>query len=220
MHASRNGVREAIQDQRHSAPFLPRDLGRLGVMADTPDTSISVRALQKIGRNVLNLQKMEGMLKRLVAFADIKGSSSELQNQLNELRDSVSKKTMGVVVGELCEKIYSEAEELEGPPDLKEPWMSFRFRIEASEESVDALKDAFATLVEERNDLIHHKLLKFDVHSMESCVELISALDAQNDRIRPIYDYLQDQLKSLGRMGSVTRQALEKDFFGGDHADS
>lgn len=173
-------------------------------MDKSPDLpELSKTALQRIGRNVLNLQKMEGMLKTLVSHSDILCSLSEFPERANQLRELASTKSMGNLVGEFFKRIYSEPSEPEMPEDREEPWISFGFRIGGSDDATEAFKVSLALLVKERNQLIHQKLLSFNLHSADSCRELIASLDAQNLRLKPAYEALQGHVKGLADLAAL-----------------
>ena len=155
-------------------------------MQDPPRQSLAEVALLKIGKNVLNLQKLEGMLKTLVAL---------------------SGKTMGTVVGEYIDNVYMGISEsdVESPDEF---CVSGTFRLEADEQTIEDVKESFSQLVEERNRLVHHRLLDFDIRSEESCQQLIAELNEQHQKIVPLYKQVQDQLKTLIEMQKIMRTAL------------
>ena len=74
-----------------------------------------------------------------------------------------------------------ESKELEV---LKEPYISHSFHIKTDQYSHKKHKAHMASLVEERNNLIHHFLPIFDPTSLDSCIETKKKLDKQADKIR------------------------------------
>jgi len=70
-----------------------------------------VREVQrKIGRNLLHFQKLEYLLKYIVANGQYSGFISDLQKNISSKRELVNKLTMGQLIGELKEYHLTNAE--------------------------------------------------------------------------------------------------------------
>jgi hypothetical protein len=76
-HLGRNALNDTSQ---------PRGLER------TPERD---EVLRRIGRNVVNFQMVEAMLKHLNAAASVHGPASELAERMEAQRTAVHRKTMG-----------------------------------------------------------------------------------------------------------------------------
>jgi len=148
-------------------------------------------AFRKIGRNVVNLQRFERMLKLIIVRSDVRGYASELARiQQDKIKDTEFK-SMGKLVGEFFNTVYSTVPSNDGPAnEFNEIWTAFGFRIGANKDAMDHRKRQLAELVKERNWLIHSALAELDFNSEESCKRLISQLDEQNDRLTPHYESL------------------------------
>ena len=72
------------------------------------ESQFHAEALQKTGRNVVEFQKMEGMLKILLSSIEFDTKSGESQTQTANRHELVSNKTLGTVSKDLLEKIFSE----------------------------------------------------------------------------------------------------------------
>ena len=161
-------------------------------------SDIAKAAMQKVGWLVFRLQQMERMLKFLVANADISGPADEIEQRIQSQADSVVKKTMGNLVGELHESIYGD----DVPPEISEevtrPDSAFRFRAGSSDEAtVESWKEELSQLVEGRNQLIHHQLHDFDPECDDSCQKLIARLEVLDEMIQPVYERLQGHMRFL-----------------------
>jgi hypothetical protein len=164
-------------------------------MIQTEHQAVLDEVLKKIGRNVLNFQRMEAMLKILVSRSKLEGKASELRTNHEKVIDAVSRQTMGNLVKSFLGSVYStpaEAEE-KSNDELDEVWFGFSFRIEADRTFVEQRQAELGALVEERNKLIHQLLGEFDHTSIESCRKLSELLDEQAERVRPE----QEKLRSL-----------------------
>lgn len=153
---------------------------------------------RKFGRNLLRLQQYEKLMKSLVAEHDVAGPASELHNVKARQIESVSKKTLGQVVGDLTGNYLapalaaSDSESSDEPPgDLTEPWVRVSFRIEMSEDDFKLTQKKLAILVDLRNELAHHFLEKHDLWTEPGCLaadiyldECFSQIDAHYEELR------------------------------------
>jgi hypothetical protein len=158
-------------------------------------------ALKKIGRNVVNFQKMEAMLKFLNTLQGLSGSAKDLQKAAATAKRSKLRKPFGPLADEFLKSAYSSnAAAASGAAD--DVSVSFSFRIEADSVLAAERKKALRSVVRERNQLIHKWLASFDPNSHESCVTLGKALDDQHNRIRP-------EFEALSALVSATREHVQ-----------
>jgi len=162
--------------------------------------------LRKIGRNIMNFQQLEHLLKFIVANGSFSGYASEVGLNIEQKAVSIQKQTMGQLVGQYLETTNPECQELSDEPDeLKEAFVSFKFHTECDSVYFETKKDALAQMVSDRNELVHHMLPKFNTNSIESCIQINKNLDEQNKKIiseinelRQKVDSLQEGKKILG----------------------
>jgi hypothetical protein len=106
--------------------------------------------LRKIGRNMMLFQQLEHLLKYVVANGNISGYSRELEDIKTKQASTVSKQTMGQLVGQFLENTHPECEaDFIEPEVVKDMHISFKFRIETDSEHYAAKKEVLAKLVEE-----------------------------------------------------------------------
>lgn len=160
-------------------------------------TELKEIALQKIGRNVVNFQKIEGMLKLLISHNNFKAPISKISEALEERKKTVKKKPFGKLANEYYQLLSSTKNHIhEVPNDRNEAWVSFSFQME-TEDGLPQHKAAFSFLVSERNRLIHQMLISFNPDSTDSCKLLIQELDEQNKMIQREYKNIQTLLLSI-----------------------
>ena len=153
-------------------------------MTQSPELAVARdEALRKIGRNVVNFQKVEACLKYLIAVSDVQTTKDGLSAEQRRR----TAKTQRLPFGQLSEAFYQTiygAEPLEvAPKSGTDISMSTSFRVEADAATVKRQKRTLSALVAERNRLIHRDLSGFDHNSISSCHGLISMLDEQNVRV-------------------------------------
>ena len=160
--------------------------------------------LRGIGRNVLNLQKMEGMLKFIVSSTGAIGSTKDaaqpmtgLERSIKSRRKAIKRMPMGRLVENLSKTLQpGEA----GQGETADSENSFSLEVSFSvdnEDFTNELTQALKEIVRERNDLIHKRLVPFDPKSVESCRDLIRELDEQRARIKPQFEALSAIFLSL-----------------------
>lgn len=153
---------------------------------------------QKIGRNLVNFQRIELMLKHLIANGQVSGYMSELKQIQEKKLEGVKKKTLGTLVGEFVETTFQSGDSSPEPTaELKEPYISFSFSVDADADFYESKKRELKTLVDDRNDLIHHLLPRFNTESIDSCLEIRDYLDQQRERLIPEYEYLKSTIESF-----------------------
>lgn len=163
---------------------------------------------QKIGRNVVNFQRMEKALKVLIVRSDIQGHASELAEIYRQRQESIDRRSMGLLVDDLMNSVYgTDTPTVGSPEELKEIWLSFSFRVETNEQRIVSRRKALSLVVKERNALIHQMLSAFDPNSSESCQSLISALDEQNARLEPHYTWV---MQTVGSVQSALQEAIDQ----------
>lgn len=183
-------------------------------MAEEHPNKLKDIAFRKIGRNVVNLQRFERMMKLIIVRSDVSGYASELAKIHQNKTQEKSLKTLGSLVKEFLDTVYSADDSFsDGPVDsLNEIWISHAFGVQSNADSIKKSERELHELVEERNLLIHHWLAEVDFDSVDECNELISRLDAQDDRLKPHYESLMRQLGHMQTAQNELRRLLEAEL--------
>lgn len=180
-----------------------------------PDDIVTLRneALRKIGRNVVNFQKIEACLKFLITISNVQGTSKDLTARHTKKAASIRKKSMGDLAGKFHKNLYRDGIKSEKPEDLVDIWISSSIKVEADAKTIKEQKRALSNLVTERNSLIHKDLAGFDHNSAESCRHLISILDPQNKRILQQLDELKWLIDAFKEHVGDLRSWVDSDEF-------
>ena len=169
--------------------------------------------LRKIGRNVVVLQKMEGLLKKLVT---IQGATISVNDQENFHRrvEAVAKKPLGHLVSEFLRSAYSSGfgnNPAQGAESHATISLSFSLDPDMKKEHAESL----SSVVKERNTLIHQMLISFDPNSVSGRESLTRSLDDQLDRVLPEYQLLNSLLAGMQQALEQAEREFEKDQVGG-----
>ncbi|ARI81281.1 hypothetical protein IQ224_17675 [Microcystis sp. LEGE 00066] len=155
---------------------------------------VRTEALRKLGRNIVNFSKIEGILKYLLSVSQLEGLSTSTHNQLVDNYERFRKHTLGRLVQKLHNTVLVDDSQSEAQLDSSELGMSLSFKVPYSDSDfLNAQKQALSDIVAERNKLIHEDLALLDTSSIEDYYKLISLLDEQNPRLLA-------HLKELGWM--------------------
>jgi hypothetical protein len=153
--------------------------------------------LRRIGRNVVNFQMVEAMLKHLNANASVHGPASQLADRMEAQRTAVHRKTMGELAGQMLTKVLQAPPEHQTPDEISEPWVGFHFSVETDAQFIDQHDREMRALVDARNDLIHHFLPRWS-SAMDSDMEAVLAyLDTQRDETFQMLDRLKGWVKAM-----------------------
>ena len=135
---------------------------------------VRTEALRKLGRNIVNFSKIEGILKYLLSVSQIEGLSTSTRNQFVDNYERFRKHTLGRLVGKLHDTVLGD--DSQSKPQL--------FKVTYSDSDfLNAQKQDLSDIVLERNKLIHEYLAPLDTSSIEDYYKLISLLDEQNPRL-------------------------------------
>lgn len=154
-------------------------------------------ALQNIGRNVVAFQKMEAMLKFLIANHKIQGLPAQLAKIKEQQEFDVDRMTMGNLVDKLFRSVVVDGSIKNGELDALNGAASISFSIELEAEAHSETRDAFRNIVQERNALIHRMLVGFNPNILESCQEISQILADQRGRLQPNFDYLRNLVRTI-----------------------
>ena len=166
--------------------------------------SHTIDALYAIGRNVVNFQRLEHILKQLAMWAPICATPSTLQSEIETRRAKVVRLTLGGAVKKWIESEFHKTSQKEGPQGRDDQIIiSFGFELPMTPEYFDQLSGELESLAQERNRLIHLDLAQLNFEDEAECTALSIQLNAQNDRIIRVTEFLGlilAQMKELVRL--------------------
>jgi len=169
--------------------------------------------LRKLGRNVVNFQKVEGCLKFLVVMCNMQGSPTDLADRQRERESRTRRQTLGNLADAFYREVFADDVASHAPADLSDAWISISVRLAAEPSEAKQRKRDLAALVAERNRLIHHDLVHFNHNSADECERLIESLDAQNCRILGQLDALKVLIVTFKQNLSEMHALIDSDEF-------
>ena len=169
--------------------------------------TIRTEALRKLGRNIVNFSKIEGLLKHLLPMAKIDGNIEKLLDKLFVDRQKINKQTLGNLVRDFHKNFLGDAIQV-NPLEDDPKRISILFNISYSnQEFLEMKKQKFLDVVAERNKLIHQDLANLDTSSTEDYRKLIIYLDEQNPQL---LNHLAELAEIINLFNDMLKTCLEE----------
>jgi len=179
---------------------------------DPADTVVRDETLRKIGRNVVLFQELENILKFLVSSQHPSMPLSEAMRTREVRAASIQVRTLGQVAGQVVEELYAASHtESSAPAEITEPWVAFAFRIEGDPAEIEESRRTLKALIDERNDLVHQVLSRWDPRDAGSCRTLSAELDEQRRRIIAEIERYRAFANTLKEAARELRDFIESD---------
>jgi hypothetical protein len=168
-------------------------------------TSARLLVYQGVGRNLLQFQRLELLLKDLLGWHQGSYTDETLADEMKQRHEVQEKRTLGGLAGDLFQKVIQkqtdgDVEPAHGADPTK---ISHRFVITTREEIHQEWQSRLKALVEERNQLVHLSLLTWDLDTLEGCQAVIAELDEQRGRIKT-------ELEKVNRYHDSMMQCMEQ----------
>ena len=158
---------------------------------------IKNEVLRKIGRNLMLFQQLEHLIKHLVITAEQTITLKDKETSLKQRKQYFHKKTMGMIAGKFFADYYTilgKNEKL--PTEMPDNSISIELGTECEEEHHVERRNKLSLLVNDRNDLIHHLLPKWNMSDPESSMEIEGYLDKQREKILPEIEFFKEKIRS------------------------
>ena len=167
---------------------------------------------RKLGRNMLLLQQCELQLKAMLPVLNLAGTLDTLESNQKSKIARIQKKTLGQLVGEFLKDGVTSVQSLatsaqfeisSSDVEATQPYFSFRLQLGVSDELNRQLANELKLFTEQRNELVHHLLERFDLQTPDSC----SAAESYLDEAYAVFKNHLDQLKGWHE---TTRQLFDE----------
>lgn len=168
--------------------------------------------LRRIGRNIVNFQKLEHSLRVLIPTLRFSSGVDEIASIQAIRKNEVKKKSLGDLSSRFHGDIFSEI-----PDSISDSatgiTISHSFRLETDKNDARELKNSLIKLVQERNQLVHQDFIYTVFNSIPECYEISARLDEQNSRILSQIDFVNSLRKSHSEASAEIAKYLMSDEF-------
>lgn len=146
--------------------------------------------LRRVGRNLVIFQQIEQMLKFLLSSHKAGGTKDDFVTRHQENVECINKKMLGILVERYGNEVLQDAGEEVPDEDKPEGWFSYSFRVSGDTEFVESLRRDLKQMTDERNDLVHGFIPRWQPESKEVLEETLVYLDAQREKVLPMHQHL------------------------------
>ncbi|HXQ68900.1 MAG TPA: hypothetical protein VN844_00305 [Pyrinomonadaceae bacterium] len=177
------------------------------------------RVFRAIGRNLVNFQRLENILKWLAELRPFKGLVPDIYNQLERRRQRTQQSTLGIVIPLWLETAKGQEPQLAKPKGDLDAVISFWVELNIPPHVLDEHAKELDQLLTERNWFVHTGLAEVDFNSSEECESLLARLDEQNSRLGKQLDFVHSihtrilELKQCWASDDV-QEILRRELFG------
>ncbi len=156
-------------------------------MPTSPElTSARDLAYQGVGRNLLQFQRLEHLLKYLLGRHQGSYTPETMADEMKRRDEEQHRKTLGALAGDLFKKVILKQNLSDAAlsDDKDSGKFSHWVGMTIPEKDHQKLLCRLKALVEERNQLVHLSLVAWDLDTVEGCQAIVAELDEQLGRIK------------------------------------
>lgn len=162
--------------------------------------------LRRVGRNLLLFQQIEHFLKFLLSTHKSGGTAKTFKTNLQDQAEGISKKMLGQLVEKYATEVLQDAGEEVPEEERPAGWFMFSFHISGDTQFVESMRRDLKVMTDERNELVHHFLPRWQPESPEKMAEVLAYLDTQREKVLPMHKHLQS---TIGRMQESRQKLLD-----------
>lgn len=170
---------------------------------EDPLKDLRDEVLRRVGRNLVMFQQIERLMKLLLAKAKFETGPTGPTARHVAHQNAIQKKTLGQLTGELLVGIFTEPVEKTDDEQISEMRMRTSIRFSYSDaDQFNRDQVQFAAMVDERNELVHHFLERYQLTDAVSLDAALIDLDEQRERaldLRQRLEQLHDSFLEVGR---------------------
>lgn len=157
--------------------------------------------LRRVGRNLIVFQQIEHFLKVLLANHKNAGTPETYVSNLQDQTECINKKMLGHLVDKYGTDAFKDAGAQVPEDEGADGWIHFSFHISGDAEFVESMRRDLKVMTDERNELVHHFLPRWQPNALDKLEEALVYLDAQREKVLPIHDHLRSTVLHLQASG-------------------
>lgn len=143
-----------------------------------------------MGRNLLLFQHIEGLLKFLLSYHKAGGELVDFKEQQQKRIDTINRTTLGSLVDKYGTEVLQDAGAEVPEEEIPAEGLTYSFRISGNAEFVEVMRRDLKLMTEQRNELVHGFLPRWQPDSPEKLEETLAYLDTQRENVLPMQAHL------------------------------
>lgn len=171
--------------------------------------------LRRVGRNLVIFQQAEGLLKFLLSTYNIAGTPETFVAKHQEQVARINRTMLGNLVEAYKQEVLQDAGAAEADEPMDEDGTLFRFRFTVRLDSayLESLRADLKAMTDERNELVHNFLPRWQPDDDAVMQASLSYLDEQRERVLPILEHLRTTAETVQKSRETMRDFfLSEDF--------
>jgi hypothetical protein len=161
--------------------------------------------LRRVGRNLLLFQQLEHFLKFLLANQKATGTEETWQADQQKQADCIKKMMLGQLVNKFGNDVLRNSGREDPEEDRPAGWVSVTWHMSGDADFVDSMRRDLKLMTDERNELVHQFLPRWQPDSPGEMAETLAYLDNQRERLLPMHERLKS---TVSRMQEARRLLL------------
>lgn len=180
------------------------------------DKTLQDEVLRQLGRNLLLFQQIECSLKFLLSAHKVSGTSGDYLTRREERAETIKKQMLGNLVEkygkEVLQDVGADVPE-EDHPDPDPRWMSVSFHIACDPDLLESLRRDLKFMTNERNQLVHSFLPRWQPDSGDKMNEALRYLDEQREKTLPVHQHLLGAINGIQETRKRMREFVDSGEF-------
>lgn len=180
-------------------------------MYDNPSDEV----LRRVGRNLVIFQQAESLLKFLLCNHNAAGTLENFADKHQKRVAKINRTTLGKLVDTYKNEVMQDAGEdtEDEPANGEEALLRFRFSVGIEAEHIEQMRAELQAMTDERNELVHHFLPRWQPENDEAMQATLTYLDEQRQRIMPILDHLKATTEAVEQSHEAIHHFLRSGEF-------
>ncbi len=180
-------------------------------MFDNPTDEV----LRRLGRNLVIFQQAESLLKRLLCNHNVAGTFENFADKHQKHVEKINRTTLGNLVETYKNEVLQDAGEdtAYDPANGEEALLRFRFSVSIEDEHIESMRAELEAMKNERNQLVHHFLPRWQPGNDEVMQATLTYLDEQRQRVMPILDHLKATTEAVEQSHEAMRLLVQSGEF-------
>lgn len=179
----------------------------------TERTPKSDDVLRCVGRNLVIFQQIEQSLKLLLASHKNAGPLEKYAENFQVRTACINKKMLGHLVERYTTEVLRDAGDAVPEEERPADWHSFSFHIIGETDFIKGVRSDLQMMTDERNDLVHHFLPRWQPGNDKALAEALVYLDAQRDRVLPMHEHLRFTVHGLQESAKIFTEFVSSPEF-------
>lgn len=142
-------------------------------------------------------QQIEQMLKFLLSSHKAGGTNDDFLTRHQENVDCINKKMLGILVERYGNEVLQDAGDDVPDEDKPEGWFSYSFRVTGDTEFVESLRRDLKLMTDERNNLVHGFIPRWQPESKEALEDTLTYLDNQREKVLPMHQHFKQTIDGV-----------------------